>query len=451
MSNGASVNSMPATKVWLFALVAFPTQALYMAIAVYLPQYYASQFGLELAAVGLAFAAVRLIDLPVDPLLGIAIDRTSAVRNNYRAWILAGTPVTMLAVYMLFMAREGITTAQIMFWLLVMYLGTSMLTLAHSAWAANISPSYNERSRMFAAIGALGVAGMTLLFATPLISPASGGEMAVPAMGWFILITTPIAVTLATLWTPPPVHSSTKSSLISVKAYLPLLIHRNMGRVFLAMLLFTTGTAWEGALFLFYFTDGRGFSVAEASTLLIFALGAGLLGAPGIARVSMLTSKHAAVMGTAVFYALALSSLALVPSDNKLLSSMPVITTGFLYAGFHVLLRSMTADVIDEIRLSEGKDMSALLYALITLAPKLAAAAAIALTFSLLAAIGYRAGTNEINSVAALNSLEASYLIGPVAFILAGAGCMFGYGLGPSRTAAIRAELDKRDRPSPAS
>lgn len=274
--------------------------------------------------------------------------------------------------------------------------------------------------------------------------------MAVPAMGWFILITTPIAVTLATLWTPPPVHSSTKSSLISVKTYLPLLIHRNMGRV-LAMLLFTTGTAWEGALFLFYFTDGRGFSVAEASTLLIFALGAGLLGAPAIARLSMLTSKHAAVMGTAVFYAVALSSLALVPSDNKLLSSMPVITTGFLYAGFHVLLRSMTADVIDEIRLSEGKDMSALLYALLTLAPKLAAAAAIALTFSLLAAIGYRAGTSETNSVAALNSLEASYLIGPVAFILAGAGCMFGYGLGPSRTAAIRAELDKRDCPSPAS
>lgn len=439
---------IPAVQIWLFAVIAFPLQALYMAIAVYLPQYYAARLGLELSAVGVAFAAVRLIDLPVDPILGVAIDRTKVGRNRFRIWLLAGTPVTMIAVHMLFMAQVGVSIPQIMFWLLVMYLGTSMMNLAHSAWAASVSPSYNERSKIFAAIGVLGVAGMTLLFAMPLIAPkADSGDMAIPAMGWFILISTPIAVMIAILWAPSPAPKRVLASRSSWKAYLQLLFHRNMGRVFLAMLLFTTGTAWEGALFLFYFTDGRGFSVAEASTLLIFALGAGLLGAPAAARLSIMLSKHLAVVIIALLYALALSSLVFVPHENKLLSSAPVITTGFLYAGFHVLLRSMTADVADEVRLSEGNDSGALLYALLTLAPKLAAAAAIGMTFSILDIIGYDPSPAHINSRAAMSGLEAAYLLGPIAFILAGAACVFGYGLGPNQSAAVREALEKIESP----
>lgn len=435
------------TQVWLFALVAFPTQALYMAIAVYLPQHYATTLGLELSAIGLAFAAVRLVDLPVDPLLGVAIDRTRVGRNRFALWLLAGTPVTMLAVYMLFMAETGVTIPEVMFWLLIMYLGTSMMTLAHSAWAANISPTYNERSRIFAAIGALGVAGMTLLFATPLlVSDGGENQMAIPAMGWFILLTLPLATLLATRWTPNPTTRTASASVDSLRNFLPLLFHRHMGRIFLAMLLFTIGTAWEGSLFLFYFTAGRGFSIAEASTLLIFALGMGLLGAPAAARLADRTSKHAAVMIIAVCYAVALGSLALVPAENKLFSSTPVMVTGFLYAGFHVLLRSMTADVIDEIRLAESKDASALLYALLTLAPKLAAALSIALTFSILAFVGFQPAAGDANTHAVLGRLEAAYLTGPIAFVLAGAICIFGYRLGPNEVADIREKLELRDK-----
>lgn len=188
MYNGTEDGSPFNGNTWIFALVAFPMQALYMAVAVYLPQYYASTLGMDLAYIGMVFAAVRLIDLPVDPLLGIFIDRNSAHQNKYIPWIIFGVPVTMTAAYMLFMASASDTLTSIAFWLFVMYLGSSMITLAHSAWAANISTSYQERSRIFAAIGMSGVAGMTLLFAMPvLVQNPDGSSMAVPAMGWFIL------------------------------------------------------------------------------------------------------------------------------------------------------------------------------------------------------------------------------------------------------------------------
>lgn len=443
MHNGTKSGSPFNVNTWRFALVAFPMQALYMAVAVYLPQYYASALGMELAAIGLVFAAVRLIDLPIDPLLGIFIDKTSSDQNKYRIWLISGVPVTLVAVYMLFMATASDTLTSIALWLFVMYIGSSMITLAHSAWAANISTSYQERSSIFAAIGTSGVAGMTLLFAMPLLTQnPDGSSMAVPAMGWFLLISTPIAVTLAMLWPPRPKLHDAFAHPEKLAAYWGLLRHRNMGRIFIAMLLFTTGTAWEGSLFIFYFSDGRGFSVADASTLLIFALGAGLAGAPAAARLASFVSKHVAVMIFAVAYAAALASLSLVPATDKLLSSAPVVTTGFLYAGFHVLLRSMTADVIDEIRLSEGRDKSAMLYALLTLAPKIAAAAAIGLTFWILSLIGYQAEPGAVNPTATITNLQIAYLLGPILFILVGAACIIGYDLGPERTAMIRHELD---------
>lgn len=435
-------STLEARTIWLFAVIAFPLQAITMAVSVYLPQHYAKNLGLDLATLGFAFSIIRIIDLPFDPLLGIAIDRTKTRANKYRIWLIAGAPITMTAIYMLFMAQPGMGTYQIMFWLLVMYLGTSMITLAHSAWAALISPSYNERSRMFAAIGVMGVVGMTLLFATPLVASQFGREgLGVPEMGWFILAAIPVAIALGTFGTPNPGIEESERSEINWRHYASLIAHPNMARIALAMLLFTIGTAWEGALFLFYFTDGRGFSVSEVSLLLIAALGAGLLGAPAIARLSMKISKHRTVLVTAICYAAALSSLMLVPKDAKLLACMPVIVTGFLYAGFHVLLRSMTADVSDEIRLEQGADRSALLYALLTLAPKLAAAIAIGLTFNVMAQIGYQPSLGSNNSTDALQGLGLAYLLGPICFVLLGAVCVSGYNLGPQRTAEIRAQL----------
>ena len=229
MHIGTHNRSRSNANTWAFAMVAFPMQALYMAVAVYLPQYYASTLGMELAYIGMVFALVRILDLPVDPLLGLFIDKTNTQQNNYRIWLISGVPITMAAVYMLFMASASDTLTSIAFWLLLMYLGSSMITLAHSAWAANISTSYQERSSIFAAIGTSGVAGMTLLFAMPLlVDNPDGSSMAVPAMGWFILLSTPIAVALAMLWSPTPKLYEALVTPEKLSSYWGLLRHKNM-------------------------------------------------------------------------------------------------------------------------------------------------------------------------------------------------------------------------------
>lgn len=438
-------------RTWLFAATSFPLQAIVIAVAVYLPQHFAKGLGLELAMIGAAFALVRLIDIPLDPLLGVAMDRTRSRFGRYRLWMLLGAPVLMAAVYKLFMAPQGIGTTYIMVWLLVMYLGTSMLTLAHSAWAASLAPTYNARSRIFGVMGAAGVAGMTLLLATPVIAPWLGvtdDASIVRGMGWFILVAIPIAVLMTIARSPesparPPPEPGQGQAL---RDHVALLTHPSMGRIVLATFLFSLGTAWEGTLFMFYFTDVRSFTAGEASTLLMAALGAGFVGAPALGHLATRISKHGALKVASALYAACLASLMFIPNNAVLLTCVPFITTGFLYAGFHVLLRAMTADVADEILLEQGQERAGALYALITLAPKIAAAIAVWATFAVLSSVGYQPAAGSANEAHALEGVRAAYVLGPIIFVAAGGLCMVGYRLTQERTAEIRDLLKTRAR-----
>jgi GPH family glycoside/pentoside/hexuronide:cation symporter len=110
-----------------FGSTAAPITAIALVMGVYLPRFFSSHIGLSLGAVGLAFGVVRLIDLGLDPLLGMAMDRTRSRWGRYRPWLVVGAPIVMLATYMLFMAAPGMSLINLIIWLLVLFLGVSIL------------------------------------------------------------------------------------------------------------------------------------------------------------------------------------------------------------------------------------------------------------------------------------------------------------------------------------
>ncbi len=78
------------------------TGALLMALSIYLPRFYAGHVRLGLAAVGLAIMVVRLADIAIDPLIGLAIDKTRTRVGSYRPWIKAAVPMLLVSVFKLF-------------------------------------------------------------------------------------------------------------------------------------------------------------------------------------------------------------------------------------------------------------------------------------------------------------------------------------------------------------
>lgn len=418
-----------------------------IAAAVHLPAYFAANIGVELTVVAAAFAMVRLIDVPIEPALGIAMDRTRTRWGRYRVWTIVGAPVLMVGMFMLLRADRDMGTADLTAWLLVMYLGSSVLMLAHQAWAATLAKSYDDRARLFGVMTAVGVTGAVTVLLIPIVMEQLGHDEAsgVRAMIWYLIALTPVAVAVVVWRTPETLAPEAHSQRFRFRDYVELVTDPNMARILFADLALSLGPGWMAALYLFYSRDRMEFTAGEANILLAVYILSGIVGAPALAWLATKISKHRTVMVTAVSYSLLLVTLAFLPKGNVLASLPTLFFTGFMAAGFNVLTRAMTADVADEVRLKQGKERSGLLYALTTLTTKLASGVSIFLTFNVLNELGYDPKLGQANTPQALDALMLAFLVGPILFVMLGAACLIGYRLTAERAADVRRQLDARD------
>ncbi len=433
--------------IFLFALANLPIGALAVAIPVYLPAHFASHLGVSLGVVGGAWALVRLLDVGVDPILGLIMDRTRTRVGRYRPWLLIGAPILMLATYALFMAHPGIGSVYLVGWLLVLFLGFSILTLGHSAWGATLSTGYNERSRVFGFVTAVGVIGAVTVLIFPIIAKGLGHTptQGVQDMGWFVIISTPLTIAICCLLTKETVSPDLGHPKFRLRDYWSLIVKPDLMRLYLAQMALTLGPGWMSALYLFFFTDSRGYTGEQASLLLLIYILAGIVGAPVTAAIAHRLSKHRTLLLTATCYSLGLCTVMLIPKGNFWAGAPTMFWCGFMASGFDLMIRAMLADVGDEVRLEQGQERLSLIYALNTLSGKIAAAFAIGLTYPLVGKLGYVAREGFHNTPQAIRSLELAFIIGPIIFVMLGGLCVLGWRLDAAKHAQIRVQLDHLD------
>ena len=440
--------SLPALLA--FAAVGAPIGALQLALTVHLPRYFASHMGLSLAAVGTAFALVRAIDIPLDPLIGLAMDRTRSRLGRYRPWAIGAPPVVMAALYLLMHPPGAVGQAFLVGALLGMFLGYSAMYLAQLAWAASLATSYQQRSRLFAAIIWMSVAGSIAVLVVPVAMAGRGYSDAqgVEAMIWFVIAAAPLSTLLMIARTPEHVPPE-RAHGFALRDYAQLLRRPNVLRLLAADLCIQLGPGWMAALYLFYFTTRRGFDVSQANLLLLAYVGAGFLGAPASAALAARINKHRGLMVCTTTFSLCLMAVPFLP-QGRFLAALPLMSlAGAAFSGFLVLLRALAADIADEVRLETGREWTGLVFALTNATTKLATAAAIFLTFRALAEIGFDPREGAANTAHALRGLEVVFLSGPIVFVMLGGLCFTGYRLDQARHAEIRARLEAWEQDGP--
>ena len=445
MSKGAHL-SLPGTLA--FASPHVPIGALAVAMAVHMPTYFATSLGLSLSLVGASFFLVRFIDIPLDPLLGLAMDRTRTRFGRYRVWTLIGVPALVASLYMLVHAPPGVGQTYLIGWLLLMYVGYSILMLSNLAWAACLATSYAHRSKIFGLFSVLGIVGAVGVLVIPVVLQKAGHSEAegVRAMIWFILALTPICAFLAVFRTPEPITREHAHGHFTLKDYWSLLTRGNVLRIVAADLCCNLGPLWMATIYLFFFKDSRGFDLTQANLLLLIYVLAGLAGAPFTAWMANRVGKHRALMVDAVAYSLTLLSLMALPKGNFLAAAPVMFLTGAAGAGLTVITRAISGDIADEIRLESGRDWMALMFAMTSATTKIASAASVFMTFNLiLPRVGYDARAGAVNTPHAIHGLEAAFLIGPIGFLMLGAACFLGYKLSAERHGQIRRELEAMD------
>jgi Na+/melibiose symporter-like transporter len=442
----ASHTRLSLPVVMAFSSTALPIAAIALVMGVYLPRFFAGAIGLSLAAVGGAFTIVRLLDMALDPLLGMAMDRTKSRIGRFRPWLIVGAPITMAAAYMLFMAQPGITEGYLIGWLLVLYVGISILTLSQAAWGASLATDYNDRSRVYGVIQAVGVVGAVLILLLPLIlGPKAAGAGGVHAMGWFCIILIPITVLLCTVITPERVAPDATKERVTLADYWALVKRPEMLRLIFADLFMALGPGTTAALYLFFFHDARGYSNQQTGILLVFFIAAGLLGAMFWGWLAQKIGKHRALIVSALAYAVTQSALMLIPPATMSLAIPGMMSVGFVSSAFILIVRAMVADVADEVRLESGKERVGLLYALVTTTQKIGTAITVGISFSVLDLVGYNAAEGATNTPAAIRGLELCYVFAPIIFVFFGGAAFIGWKLDAKRHAEVRRQLDERD------
>jgi Na+/melibiose symporter-like transporter len=333
-----------------------------------------------------------------------------------------------------------------MIWLLVMYLGMSILLVGGNSWASTLAPTYQERSRIFGAMAGLGVLGAASVLVIPILIARSMGETdTVRTVGWFLMGLVPVAVGIAVLSTPERMVGDAHGVRFTLRDYGALLVRPNVLRLLAADLAVTLGPGWMSALYYFYWEDSRRVNYSAASVLLLIYILAGLIGAPATAWLANRISKHRALMVTTTLYALLLAIIPLTPKGPSWPAFPIMFMLGALAAGFVVMIRAITADIGDEIRLQKGKQQMGLLYALTSATTKVAGAFSITFTFKVLDLVGYSPKPGAANGAAQIQGLELAFIVGPIAFVLLGGACFLGYGLTAAQHADIRRRLDERD------
>jgi Na+/melibiose symporter-like transporter len=448
LASGAPAGRLPLPRLLAFSVGSIPAYLLIGMLGTWLPPFYAGKMGVSLTVIGLTIGALRLADLGVDLLLGWLMDSTKTPFGRYRPWFLASLPVLWLSVYKVFNPPVDVNTAYLFTWYILLYVAYSILVLGHSAWAASISTTYDDRSRMFGWMLGIGASGSILLLALPLlthgrIKPADPAS--IPTIGWIIMAVSTVAVFVTLLATPERAAPVAPKDRATLKDYLAVITNPSMFRLVAADLFLILGPGASAPIYLFFFHEAKGFALGEVSLLLIPYVAAGLFGAPIWARVAQRLGKHRTVQIAGLGYAVFQTILMMVPAGMFWPTALSMFSVGFCLAAFLVLIRAMVADVADELRLTTGQERAGVLYALVTLTQKLGSSLAVTIIYPILDLVGFVAKPGAHNTPQAIRGLEMCYVFAPIILVVVGSACLIGYKLDAKRQGEIRSALEALD------
>lgn len=426
--------------------VTVPMAAMGMPIAVYLPPFYSDGLGLSLVTVGTVFTVARIWDVVTDPIMGLVIDRFDSRWGRRKHWIALSIPILMISVWAVFMPDPAaVSGGYLLFWMLALYVGYTMLAIAHQSWGAELAVTYDDRSRLFGWREIFIIGGMTLVLAIPALIELAGQDdqrAKVASMGWFCLILFPLTV-LPTLRYVPDTHQAS-GLVVDWRAAGRLLVRNSMlWRLLAADLTSGFGTGVAGALYIFvatYLFELPG----HASLALLFYFLAAFMAMPLWLALAYRVGKDNALKVALVYGGSVMLLLVFLaePGNVPILWAFTILY-GVAFGAAPTLLRSMMADLTDDDELRSGTKRSGLFFALLTTTNKLGQALAVGVSFTILEeVVGFQPGPG--NSQAALDGLLLTYVLGTGLGLLAAYVALIRYPLTRARHEEIRTALETR-------
>ena len=426
-----------------YGSLAFPLAAAFIALQVIVPTFYAQNTSLSLTAIGGILLLARLCDTVTDPLVGYWSDQSKSRFGRRKLFVVVATPLVALSVWFLFNPVGEVGAAYLLFWTICIYVAGTLSIVPASAWAAELSPDYNQRSRITGVRVAFGLAGTLAALIVPALLASDATD---DLGGTLTVITMLVLVTLVatSLWAAVvvPDTATTNLPVHAVSAALKLLKTPNPFRqLLISFLLNAVANAIPATLFLLYVTHVLGVPSQAGVFLFIYFICAAVA-VPFWVAVSRRYGKHGTWSFAMILACLFFLWTPFLSAESVFWFYVIVVATGFATGADLALPSAINADVIEWDALESGYTRPGLFFALWGTASKLSYALAVGIAFPLLDLAGFSA-TAE-NSPASLTWLAVLYGGPCILFKLAAIWTLRNYPITQAVHADIRRQLREK-------
>ena len=398
-----------------YGLLGLPLAFVALPLYVLLPNYYARNFGVPLAGLGLLLLGARLFDAVLDPLLGRWADALFA-RSHKHVLVCGAAAALLLGLSFGALFFPPDTTLPFLWgWalacLLLCYLAFSMLTILHQSWGALMGGDALGRSRVVAFREGLGLLGVVLASLSPVLF---GMPATVALLGLALLLG-------CWAWSrsPRPLLSLATPQLSDRGAGLLAPWGSPAFRALLAVFMVNgIATALPATLILFFVQDRLQAPPAmEAWFLGSYFLAAAIALAPWLRIVKRWGLERAWLAGMLMAVAVFAFAARLGPGDANAFLAVCVLS-GMAMAADLALPGALLAGVIAR----QSNEASGRFFGWWNLATKLNLALAAGLALPLLASFGYAPGSR---SAEGLQALTWAYCLLPCALKLLAAVLLY--------------------------
>ncbi|MEM8497978.1 MAG: MFS transporter [Pseudomonadota bacterium] len=400
-----------------YGVLSLPIGVLGIPMGIYLAPFYGGELGLPLAVIGSMLMLSRLSDFVTDPLIGTLSDRWRPRVGRRKVWLPIGTIIMMVGVHLLLRPSGEVSAGYFLLAVSITYLGYTTLQLPYTAWGAELSPRYHERTRITASAKFFDTCGLVISTIIPALILAEVGAKSSDVMAGlslFVLIALPLCAAITFFNVSEPRHYESAKHKVSPREAVLLIAHNKpFALVTLAVFIATVSEVFRQTTTIFFATEIIG--VANIGTIYVYYFSTALLSIPVWTRVAKRVEKHWALAAALTIVLISNIGMYFLEHGQTAAFTALFIIKGACFSALLLLPLAMVADTVDIDTALTGERRQGLFFAVGTMLQKLAFALGQGLPLTFLGFVGFQAAGG--NNPDALQWLIICYSVVPACLI----------------------------------
>ena len=449
---------IPIIEKFAFGVRMFAQQAGNNGMNMFAFPAYGIILGLDPAVIGIVFAAMRIFDGIIDPLVGWLSDNTRSRWGRRRPWIFIGSLIGGISFAILWQARpewsEAAITTYFIIWCLFFFTGFTMTVIPTDALGFELTPNYEERIRLYSwssAVVKIALLIFPWMFALTQLSiwknEAQGLRYVGILFGGIYLLT---AILPAIFCKERHQKITSKADKTPLREALKLTLQN---RVYMLMCATVLSAIFAGQVYMLfgthlsvYFLFG-GDKAAGGNFFGIFGSLGAIIGLVAIFIINRFfihaDKKHIVLFASALAFTGWFSAIFLITPAMPWLTLIPVALNGIAVSCFWLAIGPLFADITDADELQTGKRREGILASFSSFVCKAAGTIGGVLGGIVLSYTGFDASL-DIQPEATITAMKALYVAFPMVGYALAFTLFLRYPLTKPRMAEIRAELEAR-------